>query len=83
MNWHPVSLNGTQFRSHYGYTHIGDETLDSRVKLGPKDRVTLRRTKNYLKVFTIRATIKRLQGAGSNEIEHSYWSRALNWSQGL
>ncbi len=58
MNWHPVSLNGIQFRSHYGYTDIGDEILDSRVKLGPKDRVTLRRTKNYLKVFTIRATIK-------------------------
>jgi len=25
----------------------------------------------------------KVQGVGFNEIEHSHWSRALNWSQGL
>jgi len=25
----------------------------------------------------------RVQGAGTNEFKKSYWSKALNWSQGL
>jgi hypothetical protein len=30
---------------------------------------------------TIKVALTRVQGATSNEMEHSYWSRILNWSQ--
>jgi hypothetical protein len=41
-DWYPVLLIGTKFHSLFAYTQIGDDTGKYRVKLGPKDRVTLR-----------------------------------------
>jgi hypothetical protein len=34
-------------------------------------------------MVNVRATLDKGSRARSNEIEHSYWSRVLNWSQGF
>jgi hypothetical protein len=36
-----------------------------------------------LSMVNVRATLHKGSRAGSNEIEHSLWSRVFNWSQGL
>lgn len=42
MKWYPVSLNGAWFHALSSFTSIGEwKNMDFRVKVGPKDKVTL------------------------------------------